>query len=184
MSGPANAPKPPRRSAGASGRMTLVVIAAAALIAILTFSLYERRTAQSDTHAGLLERGMSPGHRMLNREAGRTLPSNAPRIQRADALITRVASRFRISKDKVADLALTTRGMIADHQAEDVLDVLDAALFATDGMSPGQLPPLPPVFAAYAKARIDGASVAAAREVARSFAGVAAQEATNAPPRR
>ncbi len=183
MSGPANDLNPPRHSGGASWRTTLVVIAVAALVAILAFALYELRDTGSDTRTGLLERGMSPGHRMLNQEAGRTLPSNSPRIQRADALITRVSSRFRLSKDKVADLALATRGKIAVHQSEDIFDVLDAALFATDGIPPGDIPSLPALLAAYSRVRIDGGSVLDARNGARVFAHVAAKDA-NALPRR
>jgi hypothetical protein len=182
MSGPALAPNTPRYSSGRTGWMMLVAIAVAALVAILVFAHYERRTTDVGTQAGLLQRGMSPGHRMLNQEAGRTLPSNAPRIQRADALITRVSTRFRLSKDKVVELALSTHGMIVSQQPEDVLDVLDAALFASEGLPQGQVP-LAPVFAAYAKARLDGIGVTGAREIARSFAQVAAKD-MDAPPRR
>lgn len=167
----------PRRCGGVSGRTVLGVIAAAALVVIFMISLYERRANEAGTQGSLLERGMSPGHRLLNQEAGRTLPSNAPRIQRADALITRVSERFRTSKEKTAELALITRDSIAREHPEDVLDGLDAALFATEGMAPGSMPPLASVFAAYAKARMDGATVAAARDATRA----SAQAAMRAP---
>lgn len=170
---------PRMRSSGASHRATLVGIAILAALAILMFSLFDRRASQDAPPGALIERGMSPGHRMLNAEAGRTLPANSPRIQRADASITRVSARFGISKDRVADLALSTRNAIAKAQPEDVLDVLDAAMFATEGMAPAAITPLPPVLAAYAQARLNGATVADARAVARSFAELAAN---NRPP--
>ncbi|HEY0661242.1 MAG TPA: hypothetical protein VGD21_07990 [Lysobacter sp.] len=170
----------PRLGAGMSSRQMTLAILAAAVVAILAFSIYQWNSSVPD--ASLSQRGMSPGHRMLNLEAGRTLPANAPRIQRADALVTRVSNRFRTSKEKVAELALTTRNMIARKQPEDVLDVLDAALFATDGLAQGSVPPLAPVFAAYAQVRENGGTVAAARSVARSFAQMAAQEAPPPPP--
>ncbi|MBU8976499.1 hypothetical protein JI752_010155 [Lysobacter sp. MMG2] len=159
----------PRRCGGVTGRTMLGVIAAAALVVVLMVSVYERRANEAGTHGALLERGMSPGHRMLNQEAGRTLPSNAPRIQRADALVTRVSGRFRTSKEKAAQLALITRDSIAKKHPEDVLDVLDAALFATEGMAPGSVPPLEPVLGLYAKARLEGAGVPAARDMTRAF---------------
>jgi len=160
---------------GASHRTTLIGIAILAALAVLMFSLFDRRSSQDAPPGALMERGMSPGHHMLNEEAGRTVPSNSPRIQRADAAITRVSARFGLSKDRVADLALTTRNKIAASHPEDVLDVLDAALFATDEMAPGEIAPLPPVFAAYAQARLNGASVAQARSITRSFAQTAAK---------
>lgn len=165
--------------AGASHRTTLIGIAILAALAVLMFSLFDRRSSQDAPPGALIERGMSPGHRMLNEEAGRTLPSNSPRIPRADASITRVSARFGLSKDRVASLALATRNKIAADHTEDVLDVLDAALFATDGMAADAIPPLPPVFAAYAQARLNGASVDQARTIARSFAQIAAN---NRPP--
>mgnify|MGYP003575680225 FL=1 len=155
---------------GTSHRMTLAGIAVLAALAIVMFSLFDRRSSQDAPPGALIERGMSPGHRMLNEEAGRTLPANSPRIQRADAAITRVSARFGTSKDRVADLALSTRNEIVASQAEDVLDALDAALFATEGMPASSVPALSPVFAAYAQARRDGASVAEAREATRAFA--------------
>ena len=161
---------------GVSHRATLIGIAILAALAVLMFSLFDRRGTQDAPPGALIERGMSPGHHLLNEEAGRTLPSNSPRIQRADASITRVSARFGISKDRVADLALATRNKIAASHPEDVLDVLDAALFATQDMAPGAVPPLPPVFAAYAQARLNGASVEQAGSVARSFAQVAAKD--------
>jgi len=161
---------------GASHRTTLIGIAILAALAVLMFSLFDRRSSQDAPPGALIERGMSPGHSMLNDEAGRTLPANSPRIPRADASITRVSARFGLSKDRVADLALATRSKIAAEQPEDVLDVLDAALFATEGMAPGAVTPLPPVFAAYAQARLNGASVEQARSIARSFAQVAAKD--------
>lgn len=174
----------PARCTGSASRMTLLILVAAALAAILFFAAYDRRAPDSEARSSLLEQGMSPGHRMLNREAGRTLPSNSPRIPRADSLITRVSSRFRASKDHVADLALTTREMIAKHQAEDVLDVLEAALFATDGLDANRIPPLAPVLAEYARVRTGGANTAAARDAARSFAKAAAEDSANGSPRR
>jgi len=161
---------------GASHRTTLIGIAILAALAVLMFSLFDRRSSQDAPPGALIERGMSPGHSMLIDEAGRTLPANSPRIPRADASITRVSARFGLSKDRVADLALATRSKIAAEQPEDVLDVLDAALFATEGMAPGAVTPLPPVFAAYAQARLNGASVEQARSIARSFAQVAAKD--------
>lgn len=164
------------RHRGASQRFAMIAIVIAAIVAIAVFALYDRHAGQSESRAGLLERGMSPGHRMLNEEAGRTLPSNAPRIQRADALLTRASARFRTSKEQVAELALQTRNAIAKERPEDVLDVLDAVLFATDGLPAGRVPPLAPILAAYAKIRMDGGSVVAARNVARSFAELAAKD--------
>lgn len=161
---------------GASPRFTMIAIAMAAIVAIGVFAFYERHASQSDSRAGLLERGMSPGHRLLNQEAGRTLPSNAPRIQRADVLLTRASTRFRTSKEQVAELALQTRNAIAKERPEDVLDVLDAVLFATDGLPAGRVPALAPILAAYAKIRMDGGSVVAARHVARSFAELASKD--------
>lgn len=179
MTGPRIAPfsiaTAPRRWRGASDRSALVGIAiVAALLAMILFALFERQAGPSGTASALLERGMSPGHHLLNREAGRTLPSNAPHIRRADMLVTQVSTRFRTSKDHVAELALNTRNLIAKEQPENVLDVLDAALFATDGLLPQTVPPLAPVLAAYAQARLGGASVPVARGVARSFVQVAA----------
>jgi len=160
---------------GVSHRTTLIGVAILVAIAVLTFSMFDRKGSQDTPPGALVERGMSPGHRMLNEEAGRTLPANSPRIQRADAAITRVSARFGLSKDRVASLAMSTRDAIAKDHPEDVLDVLDAALFATEGMAPGEIPPLPPVLAAYAQARLNGANVADARAVARSFAQTAAK---------
>lgn len=163
------------RHQGASTRFAMIAIVVAALVAIGAFALYERHAGQSEPGTALLERGLSPGHRLLNQEAGRTLPSNAPRIRRADMLLTRVSTRFRTSKDQVATLALTTRNAIASGRQEDVLDVLDAALFATDGLPSGRVPPLAPILAAYAQIRMDGGTVVAARNAARSFAQLAAE---------
>lgn len=165
----------PRKVQGMSHRTTLVGIAILAALAILMFSMFERRSSHEAPPGALIERGMSPGHRMLNDEAGHTLPANSPRIARADAAITRVSARFGLSKDRVAGLALSTRNAIAKERSEDVLDVLDAALFATDGMAAGAVPPLAPVFAAYAQARLNGAGVPEARAVTRSFAATAAK---------
>jgi hypothetical protein len=161
---------------GASTRFAMIAIVVAALVAIGAFALYERHGKQSQPGTALLERGLSPGHRLLNQEAGRTLPSNAPRIRRADVLLTRASTRFRTSKDQVATLALKTRNAVATTQQEDVLDVLDAALFATDGLPPGRVPPLAPILAAYAQIRMDGGTVVAARNAARSFAQLAAKD--------
>lgn len=161
--------RPSLAAGGASERTVIVTIVIAAVVAILMFSLYDRPSGDSGTRGALVERGMSPGHRLLNRETGRTLPANSPRIQRADALITRVAARFRTSKDEASELALTTRNMIAEERPEDVLDVLDATLFATEGLAQGQVPALAPVLAAYAKARMGGGDVATARNITRSF---------------
>jgi len=160
---------------GVSHRATLIGIAILAALVVLMFSMFDRRSSQDAPPGALVERGMSPGHRMLNEEAGRTLPANSPRIQPADAALTRVSARFGLSKDRVASLAMSTRNAIAKDHPEDVIDVLDAALFATEDMAPGGTPPLPPVFAAYAQARLNGASVADARAVTRSFAQTAAQ---------
>lgn len=161
---------------GASTRFAMIAILVAAIVAIGVFALYDRHASQSDSRAGLLERGMSPGHRLLNQEAGRTLPSNAPRIQRADVLLTRASTRFRTSKEQVAELALQTRNAVAKQRPEDVLDVLEAVLFATDGLPAERIPPLAPILAAYAKIRLDGGTVVAARNVARSFAELAAKD--------
>jgi hypothetical protein len=155
----------------------VAVVVIAALLVVLAFSHYHRKEAQSGESTVLLERGMSPGHRLLSQEAGRTLPSNAPRIRQADALLTRVSNRYRMSIAKVAELALTSRNAIAKESPEDVLDVLDAALFATEGMPQASIPPLAPVFAAYIKARLGGASVQDAHAITRSFAEVAADQA-------
>lgn len=162
-------------SSGASHRATLIGIAILAALAVLMFSMFDRRNSQDAPPGALVERGMSPGHRLLNEEAGGTLPSNSPRIPRADASITRVSARFGLSKDRVASLALSTRNAIAKSQPEDVIDVLDAALFATDGMAPDAVPALPPVLAAYAQARLNGAGVPEARAVTRSFAELASK---------
>jgi len=165
-----------RNGLGASHRATLIGVAILAAFAVLMFSMFDRRSHQDAPPGALIERGMSPGHRMLNEEGGRTLPSNSPRIARADALVTRVSARFGTSKDRVADLALSTRNAIAKENAEDVLDVLDAALFATEGIAPSAVPPLAPVLAAYAQARLNGASPADARVVTKSFAELAAKQ--------
>ncbi|MDI9239833.1 hypothetical protein QLQ15_13055 [Lysobacter sp. LF1] len=164
---------------GTADRKTLVIIVIAALAAILFFSLYQRHGTDSGTLTSPQERGMSAGHRLLNQEAGRTLPANAPRIPRADALITRASGRFRMSKEQVSDVALTTHNLIARERPEDVLDVLDATLFATDGIAPEQVPAMAPVAAAYAKVRMSGGTVAAARDVARQFAQMAAQDSAH-----
>jgi len=166
----------PHTLAGASHRATLIGIAILAALAILAFSLFERHGSQDAPPGALIERGMSPGHRLLNEEAGGTLPANTPRIQRADASITRVSARFGLSKDRVASLALSTRNAIHKEHTEDVVDVLDAALFATDGLPQEAMPPLPPVFAAYAQARLNGAGVPEARAVTRSFAEMTANK--------
>lgn len=171
--------RPSLAAGGATERTVIVAIVIAAVVAILMFSLNDRPSRDSGAHGALLERGMSPGHRLLNQEAGRTLPANAPRIQRADALITRVSARFRTSKDKASELALTTRNMIAKERPEDVLDVLDATLFATEGLPPAQVPALAPVLAAYAKARLGGGDVATARSVTRSFVQTVAKESAS-----
>ncbi|WP_309261053.1 hypothetical protein [Lysobacter arvi] len=159
-----------------SHRATLLGIAILAALALLMFSLFDRRDSHQAPPGALVERGMSPGHRMLNEETGRTQPANSPRIQRADAALTRASGRFGMSKDRVADLALSTRNAIGKERNEDVIDVLDAALFATEGMTPRDMPPLAPVFAAYAQARLNGASVEDARATARSFAKLAAKQ--------
>lgn len=175
---------PPSASGnGMANRKILVVIVIAAIAAILFFSLYQRHGSDSGALTSPQERGMSAGHHLLNQEAGRTLPSNAPRIPRADALITRASSRFHMSKEQVADVALTTRNLIAKEHPEDVLDVLYATLFATEGIAPDQMPAMAPVAAAYAKVRMSGGSVAAARDVARQFAQMAAQDAARNRPR-
>lgn len=170
----------PPATRGVSHRATLIGIAILAALAILMFSLFDRRSSQDAPPGALIERGMSPGHRLLNQETGRTLPANSPRIQRADASITRVSARFGTSKDHVAELALSTRNTIAKQHREDVLDVLDAALFATEGMPARSVPPLAPILAAYAQARLGGASVTESRAVTRSFAQLAAKDR---PPR-
>lgn len=167
---------PRRTSRGMSHRATLIGIAILAALAVLMFSLFDRRTSQDAPPGALIERGMSPGHHMLNEEAGHTLPSNSPRIPRADAAITRVSARFGMSKDRVADLALSTRNAIAKDHPEDVLDVLDASLFATEALPSHEVPPLAPVMAAYAQARLNGAAVPEARAVTRSFAQLAAKK--------
>ncbi|BDU16727.1 hypothetical protein [Lysobacter auxotrophicus] len=166
------------RHAGASHRATLIGLAILVALAILAFSLFERHGSQDAPPGALVERGMSPGHRMLNEESGRTLPSNTPRIQRADAAITRVSARFGLDQDRVADLALSTRNAIHKQHTEDVVDVLDAALFATEGLPPEAIPPLPPVLAAYAQARLNGAGVPEARAVTRSFVETVANKRT------
>lgn len=169
-------PVPRRRASfrGASDRLALVgIVLVAVVLAALLFTLFDRQAEHSATQPVLLERGMSPGHRLLNQEAGRVLPGNSPRIARADALVTQVASRFRTSNDEAAALALKTRNTIAQEQPEDVLDVLGAAMFATEAVPREAMPALAPVLAAYAQARLNGANVAQARNVARSFVRLA-----------
>ena len=155
-------------NAGYSRVYSYAAMITAVFLALLVFGAYEWH--QDKAIAPERSGGLSMGHMLVNAEPGRTVPANDPRIRQADALLHQASTRFHKPVKDVLDMTLATAGVIRETQPESALDVLRAPLQATDGIASGHLPPLPPLLAAYAQARMRGSSVDDAVGVTRSLA--------------